>query len=151
MKAIRSLLETLIRVYRLEPGLVALRLQAGWIEAVGPAIGTHSYPLEIHRDTLIVVVDSPVWSQELSLFKPELLRKVNSLSDRLSLRQIRFRVGDLPKAPPEAPARLQRDLPLSPAETSWARELSERLSDPELQHLIQRTLSRALSRSTPRE
>ncbi|HET6369948.1 MAG TPA: DUF721 domain-containing protein [Nitrospiria bacterium] len=144
MQTIRSLLEPIIRAHRLEPGLLSMRLQSQWLDLVGPQIAAHSYPLEIRRDTLTVVVDSPVWSQELSLLKEELIRRVNSLQKRPFLRQIRFRIGEIPASPPRKP-----DFPAASVDNSnfsGAEGLAETLSDPDLKNRLKRILQRTLGR-----
>ena len=138
MQTIRSLLEPIIRAHRLEPGLLSMRLQAQWLDLVGPQIAAHSYPSEIRRDTLTVVVDSPVWSQELSLLKDELIRRVNSLRKRPFLKQIRFRIGEIPSQSPCKP-----DLPaplIDSTDFSGVEGLAEGLSDPDLKNRMKKIL-----------
>jgi predicted nucleic acid-binding Zn ribbon protein len=144
MQTIRSLLEPIVRAHRLESGLLSLRLQSQWRDLVGPQIAAHSHPVEIRRDTLTVVVDSPVWSQELSLLKDELIRRVNSLRERPFLRQIRFRIGEIPASSPRKP-----DLPapsIDPSDLSGAEALAEGLSDPDLKNRMKKILRRTLGR-----
>jgi predicted nucleic acid-binding Zn ribbon protein len=47
---------------------------AGWAAAVGPRIAAHARPSHIDNHRLTVVTESPVWTQQLALLAPELLR-----------------------------------------------------------------------------
>jgi len=45
-----------------------------WAAAVGPRIAAHARPSHIDNHRLTVVTESPVWTQQLALLAPELLR-----------------------------------------------------------------------------
>ena len=47
-----------------------------WDAAVGPQIAAHARPSHIADRRLTLVTESPVWTQQLSLLKPELLRRI---------------------------------------------------------------------------
>jgi predicted nucleic acid-binding Zn ribbon protein len=47
-----------------------------WDEAVGPQIAAHARPSHITDHRLTIVTESPVWTQQLSLLKPDLLRRI---------------------------------------------------------------------------
>ena len=47
---------------------------AGWAAAVGPRIAAHARPSHIDNHRLTVVTESPVWTQQLALMAPDLLR-----------------------------------------------------------------------------
>ncbi len=51
-----------------------LRIAQRWGEIVGPEVGRHCRPTGVRGEVLEVAVDSSVWSQELSLRIPEILR-----------------------------------------------------------------------------
>jgi predicted nucleic acid-binding Zn ribbon protein len=71
----------------------AHRIGAHWSEVVGAQVAAHCRPLGLRGDVLEVEVDSPIWSQELQLRKPELL---GALARRLAddaPRELRFQVG----------------------------------------------------------
>ena len=48
----------------------------GWDAAVGPQIAAHARASHITDHRLTVVTESPVWTQQLSLLKPDLLRRI---------------------------------------------------------------------------
>lgn len=47
-----------------------------WDAAVGPQIAAHARPSHITDHRLTVVTENPVWTQQLSLLKPDLLRRI---------------------------------------------------------------------------
>jgi predicted nucleic acid-binding Zn ribbon protein len=47
-----------------------------WDAAVGAQIAAHARPSHITERRLTVVTESPVWTQQLSLLKPDLLRRI---------------------------------------------------------------------------
>jgi len=51
-------------------------LLTSWDEAVGPQIAAHARPSHITDHRLTIVTENPVWTQQLSLLKPELLRRI---------------------------------------------------------------------------
>lgn len=64
-----------------------------WPELVGPQIASVTKALSITPDgTLFVAVSSHAWMTELSLMEPQLLRSVNTRTDRAPIRKIRFRL-----------------------------------------------------------
>ncbi len=49
---------------------------SGWDAAVGPRIAAHARPSHITNHRLTIVTENPVWTQQLSLLKPDLLRRL---------------------------------------------------------------------------
>jgi len=47
-----------------------------WDAAVGPQIAAHAHPSHVTDHRLTIVTESPVWTQQLSLLKPDLLRRI---------------------------------------------------------------------------
>ena len=143
MRSLKFLLQPFIREHQLKPGLLLLRLQASWTELVGAPIAAHSFPLMVRGTTLIVVVDSSVWSQELSLLGEDLLRRVNCQGESPSLRHVRFQVGTLPERPgpkggENAPASI------GTAESAWIEGVVDPIADSGLKGQLRKALQRAL-------
>lgn len=53
------------------------RIVGMWEETVGGVIARHAQPIGLRGRKLSVQVDSPVWMQQLSMLRPELVEKVN--------------------------------------------------------------------------
>lgn len=63
--------------------MVEYRLRSEWPSIVGNNVAQHALPDHIRFNKLYLSVDSPGWIQELTFFKPELLRKTNAALKRL--------------------------------------------------------------------
>jgi predicted nucleic acid-binding Zn ribbon protein len=78
----------------------------GWDAAVGPQIAAHARPSHVVNHRLTVVTESPVWTQQLSLLKPELLRRIAGCFGPQAVTDLFFVTGkiDPPPLAPEPPA-----------------------------------------------
>ena len=64
-----------------------------WPELVGPQIARVTEPLSVTpQGTLFVAVQTNAWMTELSLLEPELLKKLNVKTGRLSIKKIRWQI-----------------------------------------------------------
>jgi predicted nucleic acid-binding Zn ribbon protein len=71
----------------------AQRIGAIWESAVGAPVAAHCRPLGMRGDVLELEVDSPVWSQQLQLRKPELLAALERVLGSGAPRELHFQVG----------------------------------------------------------
>ena len=71
----------------------AHRIGAHWEEIVGDQVAAHCRPLGLRGDVLELEVDSPVWSQQLQLRKPDLLAALERKFGSDAPRELRFQVG----------------------------------------------------------
>jgi predicted nucleic acid-binding Zn ribbon protein len=71
----------------------AHRIGAQWETVVGAQVAAHCRPLGLRGDVLEIEVDSPVWSQQLQLRKPELLAALERVFGPDAPRELRFQVG----------------------------------------------------------
>lgn len=67
-----------------------LRLLNAWPNIVG-LIKTHVELLKIYDDTLVIGVLDSCWLQELYLFSPLLLQKINEHLDKPRIKKLRFK------------------------------------------------------------
>jgi predicted nucleic acid-binding Zn ribbon protein len=64
-----------------------------WPKLVGPQIAKVTEPLSVTpQGTLFVAVTTNAWMTELSLMEPELLRRLNERTGRLTIKRIRWQV-----------------------------------------------------------
>jgi hypothetical protein len=61
-----------------------------WAEIVGPAVARVSQPIRIRGTTLVVRVQDPLWMQQLSLLKHELIKKYQVGFPKLNIKDIYF-------------------------------------------------------------
>ncbi len=71
----------------------AHQIGARWEEIVGAQVAAHCRPLGLRGDVLELEVDSPVWSQQLQLRKPDLLAALERSFGADAPRELRFQVG----------------------------------------------------------
>jgi predicted nucleic acid-binding Zn ribbon protein len=65
-----------------------------WSSLVGNQIARVTEPLSVTRQgTLFVAVTTNAWMTELSLMEPELLRRLNQRTGRLSIKKIRWQIS----------------------------------------------------------
>lgn len=64
-----------------------------WRSLVGPQIANVTEPLSVTpQGTLFVAVTTNAWMTELSLMEPDLLRRLNQKTGRLSIKRIRWQI-----------------------------------------------------------
>jgi len=64
-----------------------------WRTLVDPQIARATEPLSVTpQGTLFVAVTTNAWMTELSLMEPELLRRLNQRTGRLSIKKIRWQI-----------------------------------------------------------
>jgi predicted nucleic acid-binding Zn ribbon protein len=64
-----------------------------WSKLVGPQIAKVTEPLSVTpQGTLFVAVTTNAWMTELSLMEPELLRRLNERTGRLTIKRIRWQI-----------------------------------------------------------
>ena len=66
------------------------RVVADWEELVGPHIAGVARPVRVRGETLYVAVESAAWRNELSLMRPQLLRKLNAGRSEGRIERIMF-------------------------------------------------------------
>jgi predicted nucleic acid-binding Zn ribbon protein len=77
----------------LAPASTLARVQGVWERAVGPTIAASARPVAERDGVLTVICESAVWSQELDLMAPELVRGLNAALGADALRGLRCRSG----------------------------------------------------------
>jgi predicted nucleic acid-binding Zn ribbon protein len=117
---------------------------AGWDAAVGPQIAAHAQPSHIANHRLTVVTESPVWTQQLLLLKPDLLRRIAASFGPGAVTDLYFVTGKIEPGPQAAaPAAARRPAPaaLPPA---LEVELGD-IADPGVRESIRRVILTALA------
>jgi len=91
--AVGDLVGTVLAELGLDGVAKAHRIGAQWEQIVGAQVAAHCRPLGLRGDVLELQVDSPVWSQQLQLRKPELLAALGRALGSDAPRELRFQVG----------------------------------------------------------
>lgn len=119
---------------------------ARWGEAVGARIAAHARPSGIAGRRLTVVTASPVWTQQLALLKPDILRRIARRFGPGVVTELFFVTGEIP--PPEAPAAPESPAPGPAAEVpaDLDRDFAD-IADEQLRDALRRACRAALGRS----
>jgi hypothetical protein len=80
-------------------------LEAAWPDIVGGQVAKNSHPLRVSDGILTIAARSNAWSHQLSLLSEHVLRAVAARVPKVGVKQLRFRVGELPRPHPGLPAR----------------------------------------------
>jgi predicted nucleic acid-binding Zn ribbon protein len=143
-----ALLKERIAALGWEPRLREEEVVIGWDAAVGPQIAAHARPSHVVNRRLTVVTASPVWTQQLALLKPELLRRIAGRFGRDVVTDLFFVTGRIDPAPaPAAAAAAQRPAVALPADI--AGEL-DGIGDADVRDAVRRLVLAALADGGPR-
>lgn len=66
-----------------------------WGDVIGKTASTHAHPVSLAKGILTVNVDASSWLYELTLKKKEIIKKLAGRLKGKSLKDIRFRIGEL--------------------------------------------------------
>lgn len=117
-----------------------------WSQAAGRTIAAQTMPDGWREGTLFVRASSSVWVQQLHFMKDELRRKINELSGKTVVRDIRFAVGYQPDLKKSALGGVLSPKPdLSESDKKMIEECVNSLSDPELASIIKRVMEKEIS------
>lgn len=95
MQRVSNILNKLLKQYGLEGKMIEYTIADKWEAIVGKIIASHSYPAGIHHRRLYIVVDSPVWVQEISFYKNDLIEKVNKHFGKKVIVEVYLKTGQI--------------------------------------------------------
>ncbi|MFP6626273.1 MAG: DUF721 domain-containing protein [Deltaproteobacteria bacterium] len=92
-RRLSDLLTSALARLGLERNLDDYRLWEAWDEVVGPQIARNAQPIRLDRNRLVVAVKNPVWMQELTLLRSDIITKLNQWMGRKVVSDIFLVVG----------------------------------------------------------
>ena len=98
LKDLKTILGTMLRTMDSPPQREQFRVWDIWEEVVGPQIAGKTRPEALRNGVLVVSVTSSVWMQELSFMKQKILDRINQTLAPGTIREIRFKLGDIQQA-----------------------------------------------------
>ena len=146
MKKTGAVLGPLLRNLGLESGVRLARIRNDWYEIFDEQITAQLFPVSLSDRELLLHVSSPIWMQQCSFHKGEILKKLSSYD----VQNVRFRLGRIPQkkqraAPPRKP------LELTPENRSFITGLLSEVSDDSLKEAIKKALEKSLTAKRPPE
>jgi len=149
-----NILQKILKKRRLPHAGTDRRLLDIWRRTVGPRIAAQTYPDSLKQGTLFVRVSAPVWMHQLQFLKEEIIVKINELAGSGSVKGLFFSVGEIPALPSDATDRQPADpIPadLRGRDRKMIRESLDAIRDSELREIMERVMTREISRRRQRE
>lgn len=123
-----------------------------WPMAVGPQIASKTKPDCFRNGTLFVKTISSVWVQQLHFIKEEIREKLNQLSGKSAIKEIRFLVGhSLVQEKEEENISLTKKSMLKKRDREMIAQCTDTLADQELAAILKRVMQIEISRRRQRE
>jgi predicted nucleic acid-binding Zn ribbon protein len=127
-----------------EPRLREEEVLVSWDAAVGPQIAAHARPSHITDRRLTVVTESPVWTQQLSLLKPDLLRRIARSFGPQVVTDLYFVTGKIETAVAPAARAAPRRAALATLPAALESDLAD-IADAEVRDAVRGLMLAALS------
>lgn len=90
-----SVLPSVISRFDIGEQYLIASLQAVWHEIVGDLVATHSIPVKLYNGICVVLVDHPVYANELSMMKNLILEYIGVKLSSASVRDIKIKVSKI--------------------------------------------------------
>lgn len=75
---VKALIEKIAKQTGLEGKIIELKILQNWQGEVGTEISNHTTPIKLFKGKLFVKVDSPIWMNQLTFIKKDIINKLNS-------------------------------------------------------------------------
>ena len=131
-----------------EPRLLEEEVLTSWDAAVGPQIAAHARPSHITDHRLTVVTESPVWTQQLSLLKPDLLRRIARHFGPGVVADLYFITGKIEPAPGSPKAAAPRPPAITRLPATLESDLAA-IADAEVRDAVRNLMLASLAVSEP--
>ncbi|TAN42183.1 MAG: DUF721 domain-containing protein [Nitrospirae bacterium] len=147
MERTASLLAPLLKRLGIDEEVRFIRIRNDWQTIFETSLSIHMSPSRLLEGELLLTVDSPIWMQQLSFCKPDLLAKLK----QYGVRDLRFRVGAVSR---RAGKKKAADVPetreLTADDKGFIDRLTCDISNAELREAVRTAATRSL-RSKKRE
>lgn len=114
-----------------------------WSNFFGEPLSLHMHPLSLKNGELMINVDSPVWLQQISFFKTEIINKLTAFD----VIEVRFRLG---KAKPSRKTFVHQDSQTYNAQPDkkalqYIDDTVSEIKDAELRDCVRKSMEKAFS------
>jgi hypothetical protein len=93
VKKVSTLIPRLLKGLGLEEAARFERIRKEWSAIFREPLSLHMSPSSLKNGELLIAVDSPVWLQQISLFKPDIAKNLTAYG----VTDVRFRIGRIVK------------------------------------------------------
>ncbi len=140
-----SLLAPILKNLGIEENVRLAQIKDSWNDLFSKPLSTHMSPSKLTEAELLINVDSPIWMQQLSFCKKDIIGKL----DAYGVKNVRFRIGKVLHKKQPLRAR-KKNAALSAEEHLFMEEVLSSVDDEQLKASIKKALSKSLSSGSPR-
>lgn len=142
MNRIDRLLPPILKGLGMEEAVRLEGIKRGWPSIFREPLSLHMSPSVLKNGELLITVDSPVWLQQLTFFKNEIVGNLNAFG----VKDVRFRIGrvNVKRSKGHQDTRIKPSL-----EEEARKEIEETVSeikDPSMKESVRRVMGKALAR-----
>ena len=144
MKKTDAVLGPILKNLGLESGVRLALIKHDWYGIFDEQITSNLFPVSFSDRELLLHVTSPIWMQQFSFHKSEIIKKLSAYG----VQDIRFRLGRIPKRTREiSPARKAPEL--TRENVVFINELLSDISDENLKETIKKAVEKSLTSKKP--
>ena len=90
--SLEDILLHIVDDYKLYGEFALENLKRAWKDVVGPILVNHTKVDRIFKNTLFIVADHPIYSQEVLMYKTSIIDKINELYGKNSIKTVKVDV-----------------------------------------------------------
>ena len=146
MKRADSVLIPFIRELGIEDGVKLAEIRRNWYNLFDKPLSYHMSPFILSKGEILLNVDSPVWLQELTFYKEDIIKKMSSYG----VKAVRFRLGRVSRNKQSAVIRLRRSQQsavkqLTNEEHAFVRDVVSKIGDDLLKGTVKTAIEKSIS------
>lgn len=142
MKRADSVLTPFIRELGIEDGVKLAEIRRNWYNLFDKPLSYHMSPLILSKGDILLNVDSPVWLQELTFYKEDIIKKMSSYG----VKAVRFRLGRVStKVKSGIQGQKSRVKQLTTEELSYIEETVSKINDEKLKETVQKAMKKSFA------
>lgn len=138
MTKAKTIINNITKAMGIESGVSLLEIQRQWTSMFDTNIALHTYPLSLNNGILTIIVDSPIWLQEMRLHKKEVINKIS----KFYIKDIRVKLGTLKTHKASTKQDKKQEIDVKALKTPlWAQPALQEIKDAEIRDTLQTIIS----------
>jgi hypothetical protein len=138
VKKTGAVLDPILRSLGLESGVRLARIRNDWQKIFDDQVTSQLHPASLSGSELLLNVSSPIWMQQFSFHKGQILKKLNSYG----VQSIRFRLGKIPPRIQES--KPPKTVELTPENRIFVSEILADVNDEKLKEAVKKAIEKSL-------
>jgi len=132
-------LSPLLKRLGLAAGVRLGRIRSEWDSLFGPTLSAHMSPSRLAEGELLVNVDQPIWMQQLTFHKRQIVEKLRPYG----VKEVRFRIGRIYRTKTPGPA-VRESAELSTEDAAFVETLLSGVGDENLKKAIRSAAEKSM-------